>query len=125
MKALKEAQVTFINSDSGKNFAYVITPSFTKSNSLNSVYTVLTNSGAIKSANGKVDGNSVVWYKGKEFLSSKNILLLATLESDENSPGNTSSGEQEKSCGLFGIELPLILLTGLVFSGNLKRRRKK
>lgn len=126
MKAFSDAQVTIKNTDSGKVFTYFITPAFTKSNSLDNVYTILNYNGAIISSNGKIAGTKVDWFRGKEFLNTKVIYLVATLESEKKTDsGNSSADGKEKSCGSFGLELPLILLGGfIIFSGKLKKMTK-
>ena len=54
-----------------------------------------------------------------EFIDAKKVMdFIATLESDVKTTSK-DSGNKEKSCGLFGVELPLIIFLG--FNGKRKR----
>ena len=125
MKALSNAQVSLTKTDSGNVFKYFITPAFTKANFLESVYTILIYNGKFKSSNGDAVANgSITWYRGKEFLNIKDIYLFATIESEVKTETNTT-GEKGKSCGLFGFELPILLIAGLAFNFTKKVSRIK
>lgn len=124
MKALSEAKIKFIDTDTGRVFVYAITPEFTKANSLNYLLTILTYNGTVKSTNGKMEGKNIQWSRSKQNIDAKKVMdFIATVESESKTTTNPS-GDKEKSCGLFGLELPLILLTGLVISGKYRRKRK-
>ncbi len=129
--ALKDSQDTLYQTDSGSVFRYIITPAFTRNNSLENVYIILNYEGKVISTDGVITDKNIGWYRAKEYLhSSINLYFFATLEPltnnkvDVNKNSNTSTGTKEKSCGLFGFELPFILLFGLMIR-KISRKRKK
>lgn len=121
LKAFANFTVNMSSSDSGNVVTYLITPEFTKQNSVENLYVILKPESEILSTNGKIEDKRITWFRGSEFIKAdKPFGFTATLKSeDKKSPGNT--GGDGKSCGLFGMELPLLLLGGLVLTG---RRRK-
>lgn len=123
IKALTNALISLNKTDTGNVFKYVITPAFTKTNSIDNVYTILTYNGKLISSNADAGKGNVSWYRSKEYLNIKDIFLYATLESDVKTVTKDSE-TKEKSCGLFGLELPIIISLGFVFS-KLTRRRKE
>lgn len=123
MKALSNAIVGLYNTDSGNVFKYVITPTFTKANSLDNVYTILIYNGKLKSSNGDSGKESISWFRAKEYLNKKDIFLYAVLESEVKTVSKDNENK-EKSCGLFGLELPIIISLGFVFSKFAKRRKE-
>lgn len=114
-------------SDSGRVFRNIIKPEFVKENLINQIYGLLNSENDVKSSNGKLSGKSVTFFRGKEYIDGKsNISFIATVEGGgDNTASNNSgtNGDKEKSCGLFGIELPFVLLSGLAFV-FIKRRSK-
>ena len=59
----------------------------------------------------------------KEYIDAKKVMdFIATLESDVKTTSK-DSGNKEKSCGLFGVELPLIIFLGFAFT-KLANRKK-
>lgn len=83
---------------------------------------------SLNSSNGVVKDKTITYYRNnKKADFTKDVAFSATIKTD----GKTeSSGDTEKkpdgdgkSCGLFGLELPLIMLAGLVFTVNRKRKK--
>lgn len=66
--------------------------------------------GEVTATNGKKDGQKVTWNK-----------TVADLKEDLDFTASVKSG---KKCGLFGLELPLVLLVGMTFVYGLRRRKK-
>jgi hypothetical protein len=66
--------------------------------------------GEVLATNGKKDGQKVTWSK-----------TVADLKEDVDFTASVKAG---KKCGLFGLELPLVLLVGMTFVYGLKRRKK-
>lgn len=123
IKALTNAIIGLNKTDTGYVFKYVITPVFTKANSLDNVYTILTYNGKLISSNGDTGKENVSWYRSKEYLNIKDIYLYATFESEVKTVSKDND-TKEKSCGLFGLELPIIISLGFVFSKFAKRRKE-
>lgn len=124
-KGLTDIIFSLDQTDSGRVFKNIIKPEFVKGNLLNQIFLALNSESEIKSANGKITGKSVNFFRGKDFIDGKNsINFIATIEggsSNTSSNGSSLSGEKEKSCGLFGIELPFILISGLAFIFSRKK----
>ena len=64
----------------------------------------------VVSTNGRKDGNKVVWNN-----------TLADLKEDVEMTATIKGGK--KGCGLFGIELPLVVFAGIIFLVNRKRKK--
>jgi hypothetical protein len=67
--------------------------------------------GEILSTNGKKDGTKVIWNK-----------TVADLKEDLDF---TATVKAAKKCGLFGIELPVIFIIGMVSMVAIRNRRRK
>lgn len=132
IKALTGAKFSLFQSDTGLIVTNTITPAFVKSNDLSQIYSIVNSEEQIKSSNGKGDSKEVRFFLGKGYIEGTSDMYFAfTLAKVGNSKGgeniakNNSNQEKsdkdQKSCGLFGFELPIILLGGFVFSRFRKR----
>lgn len=122
LKGLANNQFSFSVSDSGNVFKSSITPEFNTVNSINQIYCVLNSKADIISSNGQIKDKSVSWFRAKEFLDKNTTNFIATIFSKNIKKTATDNKVEEKSCGLFGIELPVIFLLGTVL---MNYRRKK
>lgn len=119
-----DIKASWKKTDGGNEFRWVVTAN-PKAVAQISQYTYkFTFDDKVLSSNGSlVEGNTVTWYKDKDIDPTKDIVLTAIIKSDGSSP-TTNEGDK-KSCGLFGIELPLLMIAGLVFSNKFNRKRSK
>jgi len=125
MKVLSNTMITLVQSDSGNVFNYTILPGYAKTSLIDNLYVIINYEGNIISSNGKIEGKRAEWFRSKEYLNtSKNIFFIATFEDAQKKVEKTVEGEKGKSCGLFGLELPLILLGGLVLSAKARWKKK-
>lgn len=126
MKPMSESKVSITPTDSGDVFKSIITPTFIKSNFIDNLYTILTFSGTKKSTNGAIKNDNIEWFRSKEYLNTnKEIGFYAVIEMDKKVTTTKDSPEnKEKSCGLFGLELPVIISLGFAFSKFAKRRKE-
>ncbi len=121
-KAFANEQVKY----SGNDFQITIRPDFIKTNSLNQIYFILIPESKILSSNGKVDDKGSSLFVSKEFLTGKSdVNFKATLESDGKTSGSNSSEGSEKSCGLFGLEFPVVFLLGSMLLFSRRNKFKK
>lgn len=138
-KGFSNVRVLWTGSDSGAVFTYSLLPGLSVPKFFETQSYIVNFESTVKSSNGVVKDKEVTWgsrsIKNTDF--SKDVNLIATTTAkipvvtsasepnkSGNSPSNTSAEEKkEKSCGLFGFELPLILLAGYVFSLTSKRRK--
>lgn len=116
IQALSLIKPTSAISDSGRVVTVNVSPSFVSSNFVNKLYVILKSEEEIfYSSDGKiVDRKRAEWFRGDQYLKTgKHFNFVAVMKSDAkttSSNGNTSSDDKSnKSCGLFGFELPLIL----------------
>lgn len=125
LKGLVNNQFSFSVSDSGNVFKSSISPEFITLNSINQIYCVLNSKADIVSSNGQVKEKSVTWFRAKEYLNKNTTNFVATIFSKNIKKTASQNIEQEKgkSCGLFGIELPIVFLFGTVLM-NYRRKRK-
>ncbi len=126
--ALSGMNVNTFATDTGKIVSFAVTPEFVTNNALKAIYTILSYDGEILFSSDKkiVDKKRAEWYRGSEYIkSAKPLYFVALLKSDGE--GKTSEQKKEdegKSCGLFGIELPIIVLLGYCFPKAIKRAKK-
>lgn len=123
IQALSEIKSTTAITDSGRVVAINVTPSFVSSNSINKLFVILKSEEEILySSDGKiVDKKRADWFRSGQYLKTgKPFNFVAVVKSDAKSTspkGNTSSDDKSnKSCGLFGLELPLILFGWVLLS---------
>jgi hypothetical protein len=127
IKALTGTKFSQYQSDTGLIVTNTITPAFVKTNDLSQIYSKVNSEEEIKSSNGKGNSKEVSFFRGKGYIEGTNDMYFAfTLaksnisKGGENTAKNNSNQEKsdkdQKSCGLFGFELPIILLGGFVFS---------
>ncbi len=125
--ALSGMNVNTFATDTGKVISFVVNPEFVTKNNLNALYVILGYEGEILFASDKkiVDKKRAEWFRSAQFIKSdKPIYFVALLKSE----GEVKAGEQKKdeggkSCGLFGFELPLIILLGYCYPKLNKRVR--
>lgn len=119
-------KASYTKSDTGMVFRYIITANPNLYKDFENQSYVMEFANKVKSTNGALKDNTVTWgnrnSKNTDF--SKDVALVATTTADGSvTTSNSPSGEKEKSCGLFGLELPIILLGGLVLNKSLKRKK--
>lgn len=127
--------------DNNRLFRWVISPE--SAGNLEQIRCVITfECESLSSSNGSVQDKTITFFRdNKKSDFSKEVVLGATIKTDGKTALNTdtkteakpdASGKQDvkkktegegKSCGLFGLELPLILLSGLVFSYKFRRKK--
>lgn len=127
--ALSGMDVNTFATDTGKILSFAVTPGFVTKNSLNALYVILNYEGEILFASDKkiIDKKRAEWFRGSQFIKSdKNIYFVALLESVAGVKPNEKKkdeGGDKSSCGLFGFELPLVLLLGFSYGVIAKRSR--
>jgi len=127
-KALNGIKIGYSKSDTGIVFSWLIPNSFMQTNSVDTYQFLLTVDGELKSSNGIIKDKVCNWYIYKDKMNPGGAYFLTTFKANPNpissgdTPKDTTSKGNEKSCGLFGLELPLIMLLGLIFNKSLKRK---
>ena len=128
----------WIKSDTGMVMSWLFTPSNKSTNNISLYQITFTFENDIKSTTGVKTGKSVAYYVKGENMNPNGAYFTATINSDgkTNNPfivknasdttksGNKTEENKPSSCGLFGIELPLILLGGLVISKRFRSKKK-
>ncbi|MBS1515516.1 MAG: hypothetical protein JSS63_10805 [Bacteroidetes bacterium] len=69
--------------------------------------------GEVTATNGTKDGMKVTWNK-----------TVADLKNDVEMTASVKGGDSGKKCGLFGMELPIIVGLGLMFAFTFKNKKK-
>lgn len=114
-KGFEKIKVLWKEGKEGMDFSYTLPKDTSNSKNMGASDTKLTYTfelpSEVLSTNGRKDGQTVIWEKSLADLS-KDIEMTATVKS--------KSGK----CGLFGIELPLIIFVGLAVMSYGRRRRK-
>lgn len=122
LKALSNLTISLVEKNAENIFTYTIPPEYSKNNSVENLYVIINYEGNILSSNGKIDKKSVTWFRSKEYLNAnKTVALTANFEATKKTDNTSTSNGKEKSCGLFGLELPLILLLGLTLTGKFRK----
>jgi len=135
-KALSGIKSSVLKKDSGYVVSWFVPASYYKSNSIDSYQFLMKSDPSIKSTNGLLKDGDIRWFVYTNKLTGDGSFFVTTVNSDDVKPGsvnnntaannnsNTESNKEEKggSCGLFGMELPFIVLTGLVLSRRFKKK---
>lgn len=112
-KGFEKVTTEWVEGDDGMAFKYVVAADTSNAKNMGASDTKLTYTfefpDEVISTNGRKDGNKVVFEKTLADLS-EDLEMTATIKSEK------------KGCGLFGLELPIIIFAGLAFT--LSRRRK-
>ncbi|MCY7362999.1 MAG: hypothetical protein LH629_13190 [Ignavibacteria bacterium] len=144
-KGFTDVQASWTNSDTGRVFRWLFAPEHKNNNSIGTYNVTINFEGDVRSTNGMLSGKEVKYFITADKMNPAGVYYTATINSDgttknpfANTPasnttqtGNTpttnteTSKEDKKSggCGLFGIELPLILLGSLLISGKIRRKK--
>lgn len=130
-KGFSNIKSSYIKTDTGMVFNYILVanPEFYK-DFIEQSYTIKFED-KVKSMNGELKDNIVYWSKKqlKESDYNKDIILTATTEAGEHNVAGKSDDAEvnkgKKTCGIFGIELPLIFLFGMFLSFRNKCRKNK
>lgn len=117
-----DIKTSFAQADGGVNFTWTF-PNNTKAAAKISKLTfVATFQDKVSKSNGqKIEGNTVTWYReAKDLDPNKEIQLTASTGQGQQAgnKGNDKAADnkEQKSCGLFGFELPVLILIGYLFS---------
>ncbi|MBK9228812.1 MAG: hypothetical protein IPL67_17585 [Ignavibacteria bacterium] len=130
-KGFSDVTASWSKSDSGMVFRWLFSPSHKTKNEIESYQMIVDFESDLKSTNGVLAGKQVRWFVYTDKMNPNGAFFVATINSDgttkagkeitkngsEGSKGG-KEGEKEKSCGLFGLELPLVLLGWLVFANR-------
>jgi hypothetical protein len=113
-KAFSKVKTSWVKGKDGMDFKYTLLQDTSNAKQMGmSDYKLVyefTFPGEVLATNGKKDGQKVSWNK-----------TVADLKEDLDFTASVKAG---KKCGLFGLELPLVLLVGFTFVYGLKRRKK-
>ena len=125
-------KLTYFVSGDSTSFIYELPKNDTYPAGLNPVYTFELPTEKIMKTSGTIKDNSVVYGLTTEKLKN-GVTLFATFKNSDkkiasNDKENKKSGDDKKekeegSCGLFGIELPLILGLGYAFNRKFKKKK--
>lgn len=116
----------FSPSAEGKVFSMTVKPGGANQPAISLYRIELTFDGNVKKSNAQVaKDNTVTWYKDKNIDNKQNIVLNATVSSSgSSSASSTGDGKTEnKSCGLFGFELPIFVF-GYLLIGAFRTKNK-
>ena len=138
-KAFTGVEASWVKRDSGMVMAWLFSPAHQKTNNVDFYQINFTFENDVKSTTGILNGKTVAYYILAEKMNPAGVFYTATVNSDGTSkkpfaeaktttdPKTVETKTEENkpsSCGLFGIELPLILLGGLVISKRFRSKKK-
>ncbi|HMQ70040.1 MAG TPA: hypothetical protein PKA90_13760 [Ignavibacteria bacterium] len=123
-RGFSNVKASYKSTDTGNVFRYIILVNPELYKKFSSQSYIMNFESKVKSSNGSIKGNTVTWGNRSKDNSdfSKDVYLTATTESDGKLNESKVEGEQEKSCGLFGIELPLILAGAYFYSNKFRKK---
>ena len=114
-KGFEKIKTSWAESEGGMKFSYIVPADTSNAKNMGASDITLNYSfefpNEVVTTNGRQDGNKIVFEKTLADLD-KDLEMTATVKTEK------------KGCGLFGIELPIIVLAGLVFAGSRQYRRK-
>lgn len=146
IKGLSDFKSKWLSKGDAMEFSLLVPASFFKENFIDTYQFHLVSDDKILSSNGVIESNLCKWYVTKEKLNPGGAYFLTEVsateknntdsensetanKTDENSSSgnNENPGLQDKEekgkCGVFSIELPAILLFGMILS-NYKRKKR-
>jgi hypothetical protein len=113
-KGFEKIKASWKEGDDGMDFTYTLLQDTSSAKNMGASDTKLDYEfefeDEVVTTNGRKDGNKVVWDK-----------TLADLKEDIEMTATVKSAK--KGCGLFGIELPLVVFAGIIFLVNRKRKK--
>ncbi len=113
-KGFEKIKASWKEGDDGMDFSYTLLQDTSSAKNMGASDTKLDYEfefeDEVVSTNGRKDGNKVVWNK-----------TLADLKEDIEMTATVKG--KKKGCGLFGIELPLVVFAGVIFLVNRKRKK--
>lgn len=144
IKGLENFKTHWMKSDTGMVFTWLVPVSFVKTNLIDTYQFILSFEDKIRSSNGVIKENNCNWYIFADKMNPGGAYFITTVEKTEGnsttakttaepevkSSGNNKSEDADqqvgkpKSCGVFSIELPVIIFSGLIFSGIYRKRKK-
>ncbi|MBL0109229.1 MAG: hypothetical protein IPP52_18620 [Ignavibacteria bacterium] len=132
-RVFKDIKIAYLKSDTGMIFSWYIPNDYIVSNSIDTYNFFVTSDIEIKSTNGLMNDNKINWFifgnkpdpRGYYYVTTvKSDGKFVTTETKDSKNNSDSSADKKIGCGLFGIELPLIVFLGFAFS-NISKRRKE
>jgi len=132
-KALNGLKISLGKTDSGMVYSLLVPPAFMQTNSIETYQYLFSSEGEIKSTNGQLVDKVCRYFVYKNKMDPAGAYFVSTYipgksetptSTGTNTTGNDKPEGSGKSCGLFGIELPFILLIGLVLSYGTRKRYK-
>jgi len=113
-KGFEKVTTSWKEGEEGMDFIYTLQQDTSNAKNMGASDTKLTYEfefpGEVISTNGRKDGQTVVWDK-----------TLADLKEDVEMTATVK--KEGGSCGLFGLELPVLVLAGMAFMYGFKRRK--
>lgn len=132
-KGFSDVTASWSKSDSGMVFRWLFTPSHKTKNEIESYQMIADFESDLKSTNGVLSGKQIRWFVFADKMDPKGAFFVATINSDGTTKAGKETtkevsgdsktgkeGEKEKSCGLFGFELPLVLFGWFFFASRKK-----
>jgi hypothetical protein len=128
LAGFKNVKASWKSSGSGMDFTYTLIPTPAMTKFFESQSYIVTFQSPVKSSNGVTKEKTVTWgnrnQKNSDFTNDVNLTAVIDAEGSSSSNNTSSTGEKkESSCGLFGLELPLIMLGGYIFTSKMKKRK--
>lgn len=132
MKGFAGTTSSFAKTDSGMVFYWNLKGNDPKqSGVIDKVTYAFTFDGEVKSTTGLLKNKEILYYRDTKTGNFNTDLFCAVTvspseskQTSSNSGSNQDNSGEGKSCGLFGFELPLVLLGGYAFALNRKRKVK-
>lgn len=126
LKGFQGTNSSFLKTDTGMVFYWNLKGNEPKqSGVINKVSYSFSFDGDIKSTSGLIRDKKIIYYRDTQTGSFNTDLFCTVTVNPTEVKSNTNETNQEKSenksCGLFGIELPLILAGGYFFSRKFKK----
>ena len=113
-KGFEKVTTSWKEGDDGMDFMYTLQQDTSNAKNMGASDTKLTYEfefpGEVLSTNGRKDGQSVVWEK-----------TLADLKEDVEMTATVK--KEGGSCGLFGLELPIVVMAGMIFLYGFRRKK--
>lgn len=144
IKGLNNFKTVWMKRDTGMVFSWLVPVSFIQNNFIDTYQFILAFEDKVRSSNGVVKDNNCNWYVYADKINPGGAYFVATVNATEsNSVTSNTSGapvkpegdnnsekvdpevEKPKTCGVFSVELPIIIFSGLIFFYQIRRKKNQ
>lgn len=126
-KAFHNILAKWAKTDTGAVFSWYVPAADFQQNSIETYQFVLNSDPEIKSSNGLLKDKELRWFVFGNKVDKNGAYFVTTvkaegLEMESKDTKKPTESKEPKSCGLFGLEFPVVIFFGMILSYNFRRK---